>query len=188
MSQADKEQERLKKQLEKLRKQPGNSRCANCASMSVPYVCVDYQTFVCTRCSALHRDLTHRVKALSASKFKPEEVASFAGNEHDAQRYLKYWNEQLFRLPGAGNEETQRAREFLQAKYVELRWADEALRGQFQQPFQQQPPQPAQHAPPAQPTQPVPAAAQPTYGAPNPFAAFGLGQPQAQAQPVQQPP
>lgn len=122
----------MKKHLEKLRKQPGNNRCANCASMSVPYVCLDFQTFVCTRCSALHRDLTHRVKALSASKFKPEEVASFAGNEADAKKYLCHWNEQLFRLPGAGNEETPRARDFMQAKYVELRWADREQVGGFQ--------------------------------------------------------
>lgn len=125
---SDREQEKLKKQLEQIRKNPGNRRCANCASMAVPYVCLDFGTFVCTRCSALHRELTHRVKSITASKFKPEEVQSVQGNENDARLYLKYWNETVFKLPSAGNEDTQRAREFISIKYVEKRWADESIK------------------------------------------------------------
>lgn len=128
----NREAEKCKKQLETMRKEPGNKRCANCASMSVPYVCLDFGTFVCTRCSALHRDMCHRVKSITAAKFTPAEVATIRGNAYDAQMYLANWNEGLFKLPGAGNEDTERAKEFMQIKYVEKRWASDAIRPQVQ--------------------------------------------------------
>lgn len=148
----NREAEKCKKQLEMMRKEPGNKRCANCASMSVPYVCLDFGTFVCTRCSALHRDMCHRVKSITAAKFTPAEVATIRGNAYDAQMYLANWNEGLFKLPGAGNEDTERAKEFMQIKYVEKRWASDAIRPQVQvQQFQPQQPQyqqpPMQQAP-----------------------------------------
>lgn len=162
----NREAERCKKQLETMRKEPGNKRCANCASMSVPYVCLDFGTFVCTRCSALHRDMCHRVKSITAAKFTAAEVATIRGNAYDAQMYLANWNEGLFKLPGAGNEDTERAKEFMQIKYVEKRWASDAIRPQvqvqqYQQPPVQQMPQPMQYQQPAQPMQQMPPQPQP---------------------------
>eukprot|EP00703_Trepomonas_sp_PC1_P001280 JAP95326.1 Arf GTP activating protein [Trepomonas sp. PC1] len=180
----DRETEKCKKILEGLRRNPENRRCANCASMAVPYVCLEYGTFVCTRCSALHRDLTHRVKSITASKFKQEEIASVQGNGNDSNLYLQSWNESLYKLPGAGNEDTERAREFINIKYKELRWADPSLKPQVQQPVQTvQQHQPIQYQthheqPVQQMTAPKPFGAAPQpFGAPP---AFGKAQPTAQ--------
>ncbi|CAL6107277.1 Putative_GTPase activating protein for ARF [Hexamita inflata] len=183
----DRDVEKCKKQLEAMRKLPENRRCANCASMAVPYICLDFGTFVCTRCSALHRDLTHRVKSITASKFTALEVAGVLGNQNDAQLYLCNWNESYYKVPGAGNEDTERAREFMNIKYVEKRWAHDSIKPaapvaqqQFQQPAQpvyQQPTQPIQNM--QQPMQPVTQYQQPQpaygqqFGGPAPTQPFG---------------
>ena len=79
-------------EIVQLRHEAVNQSCANCKSTSVPYVCLDFGTFVCTRCAALHRDLQHRVKSLTASTFKQEEVDRIAGNQEDKNKYLARWN------------------------------------------------------------------------------------------------
>ncbi|KAH0573686.1 putative GTPase activating protein for ARF [Spironucleus salmonicida] len=122
----DREQEKLKKQLEALRKIQDNKRCANCASLAVPYICIDFGTFICTRCSAIHREFAYRVKSITGSKWKAEEVANIQGNKHDGELYFVGWNSQQFPLPNASNDDTARARDFIQMKYETRRWTQEA--------------------------------------------------------------
>ncbi|CAL5389104.1 unnamed protein product [Camellia sinensis] len=47
------------------------------------YVCTTFWTFVCTNCSGVHREFSHRVKSVSMAKFNTEEVNALqaGGNE-----------------------------------------------------------------------------------------------------------
>ncbi|TNJ27926.1 putative GTPase activating protein for ARF [Giardia muris] len=121
----ERELQRIKNALDALRRQPCNKQCADCRSLSTPYVNLSFGTFVCARCAGVHREFGHKVKSISNSVFKMEEVQAIGGNEVDKQTYLPYWSEQIFRLPEAGNEDTPRVREFIRSKYVEKRFCAE---------------------------------------------------------------
>lgn len=183
----ERELQRIKNALDALRRQPCNKQCADCRSLSTPYVNLSFGTFVCARCAGVHREFGHKVKSISNSVFKMEEVQAIGGNEADKQAYLPYWSEQIFRLPEAGNEDTPRVREFIRAKYIEKRFCAE-------QPAVGMPggSAPAEvpsfacapgisntYAPPHA-TAPVTTAAPPQFGMGLPQPAHGLGFPNSQ--------
>lgn len=136
------EQKLIEEQIKALRRLPGNKKCADCKSLSNPYVCSDYNTFVCTRCSGIHRELGHRVKSVTAEIFTREEVAALkrGGNQRHNAAYLATWTESEFPEPAA--DDNRRIKKWFEEKYERRRWyRDPATLGQN---FNQQPTQPEQ--------------------------------------------
>ncbi|KAJ0709969.1 putative Arf GTPase activating protein [Helianthus annuus] len=74
-----KEDERNERAIRNLLKLPENRRCINCNSLGPQYVCTSFWTFVCTTCSGIHREFTHRVKSVSMAKFTTQEVSALQG-------------------------------------------------------------------------------------------------------------
>ncbi|GAB2295845.1 hypothetical protein Dimus_029998 [Dionaea muscipula] len=70
------------------------------------YVCINFWTFVCMRCSVIHRELTHRVKSVSVSKFTSDEIEALqkGGNQRAREMYMKYCGP---RLPDCSDDELQ---------------------------------------------------------------------------------
>lgn len=68
--------EKVKDELRKLVAIEGNKHCAICATRGPIYAVLDFQIFVCTTCSAMHRSLQHKVKGISMSEFTDDEVAA----------------------------------------------------------------------------------------------------------------
>ncbi|KZV31640.1 hypothetical protein F511_00444 [Dorcoceras hygrometricum] len=118
-----KEEERIEKIIRGLLKQPENKRCINCNILGPQYVCTTFWTFVCTNCSGVHREFTHRVKSVSMAKFNAEEVSALqaGGNERARQIYFKTWDPQRNFYPDGSN--MQRLREFVRHVYVERKFA-----------------------------------------------------------------
>ncbi|PPD67932.1 hypothetical protein GOBAR_DD35187 [Gossypium barbadense] len=89
------------------------------------YVCTTFLTFVCTNCSGIHREFTHRVKSISLGKFSEDEVSALqaAGNERARQIYFKAWDPQLHSFPDGSN--LKRLREFIREVYVERKYTGE---------------------------------------------------------------
>ncbi|XP_073275525.1 uncharacterized protein [Primulina huaijiensis] len=118
-----KEEERIEHIIRGLLKQPENKRCINCNSLGPQYVCTTFWTFVCTNCSGVHREFTHRVKSVSMAKFNAEEVSALqaGGNERARQIYFKIWDPQRNFYPDGSN--LQRLREFIRHVYVERKFA-----------------------------------------------------------------
>ncbi|PWZ40478.1 putative ADP-ribosylation factor GTPase-activating protein AGD14 [Zea mays] len=58
------------------------------------YVCTSFSTFICTNCSGIHREFSHRVKSVSMAKFTSQEVSALqeGGNERAKEIYFKYWD------------------------------------------------------------------------------------------------
>merc|ERR1711915_78539 len=100
-----KEDERNEKIIRSLLKLPPNRKCINCNSLGPQYVCTNFWTFVCTTCSGIHREFTHRVKSVSMAKFTSQEVTSLqqGGNQKAKEIYFKDFDPQRHQLPDSSN-------------------------------------------------------------------------------------
>ncbi|KAK2661116.1 hypothetical protein Ddye_007649 [Dipteronia dyeriana] len=125
MSNRLKEDEIIERNIRSLLKLPENRRCINCNSLGPQYVCTTFLTFVCTNCSGVHREFTHRVKSVSMAKFTTEEVNALqaAGNERARQIYLKEWDHQRQSQPDCSN--LNKIREFIRHVYVDRKYTGE---------------------------------------------------------------
>ncbi|KAL7093035.1 hypothetical protein ACP275_11G018200 [Erythranthe tilingii] len=119
------EDDRNEKIIRGLMKLPPNRRCINCNSLGPQYVCTNFWTFVCTTCSGIHREFTHRVKSVSMAKFTSQEVDALqkGGNQRARELFFKAWDPQRQRLPDNSNAE--KVREFIKNVYVDKRYAVE---------------------------------------------------------------
>ncbi|XP_022897648.1 probable ADP-ribosylation factor GTPase-activating protein AGD14 isoform X2 [Olea europaea var. sylvestris] len=126
-----KEDEKNEKIIRNLLKLQENRRCINCNSLGPQYVCTNFSTFICTTCSGVHREFTHRVKSVSMAKFTPQEVSALQGGGNASAReiYLKEWDPQLNSLPDGSN--IDRLRGFIKHVYVDRRYTGE---GSFEKP------------------------------------------------------
>ncbi|GER26273.1 Arf-GAP domain and FG repeats-containing protein [Striga asiatica] len=120
-----KEDEKNERIIRNLLKLPENRRCINCDSLGPQYVCTNFSTFVCTNCSGIHREFTHRVKSVSMAKFTPQEVSALqeGGNARAREIYLKEWDSQRNSLPNCSSIE--RLRDFIRHVYVDRRYTGE---------------------------------------------------------------
>ncbi|XP_023635321.1 probable ADP-ribosylation factor GTPase-activating protein AGD14 isoform X1 [Capsella rubella] len=121
-----KEDERIEKAVRSLLKLPENRRCINCNSLGPQYVCSTFWTFVCTNCSGIHREFTHRVKSVSMAKFTADEVGALraGGNERARQIYFKEWDTHRDGYPDGSN--IFKLRDFIRNVYVDKRYCSES--------------------------------------------------------------
>ncbi|KAG2685386.1 hypothetical protein I3760_10G123000 [Carya illinoinensis] len=117
------EEERNERIIRGLMKLPPNRRCINCNSLGPQYVCTNFWSFVCTTCSGIHREFTHRVKSVSMAKFTSQEVEALqnGGNQRAREIYLKDWDLQMQRLPDSSN--VDKIREFIKNVYEDRIYA-----------------------------------------------------------------
>ncbi|EGZ27978.1 hypothetical protein PHYSODRAFT_258326 [Phytophthora sojae] len=123
-------EERLTQELRDFqRSNPANKRCFDCNEMTslwhgqMPqYVCLDFNTFVCTACSGIHREFAHRVKSISMSKFTESEVKNMVGHggNEAAQKYWRAKHDPSFR-PNGGTD-GERTRNFIRLTYIDRKW------------------------------------------------------------------
>ncbi|KAA8525323.1 hypothetical protein F0562_007178 [Nyssa sinensis] len=120
-----KEEERIERIIRGLLKLPENRRCMNCNSLGPQYICTNFWIFVCTSCSGVHREFTHRVKSVSVAKFNAEEVSALqaGGNERARQIYFKAWDPQRHSFPDGSN--LHRLRDFIKHVYVDRKFSCE---------------------------------------------------------------
>ncbi|XP_039024386.1 arf-GAP domain and FG repeat-containing protein 2-like [Hibiscus syriacus] len=122
-----KDDERIEETIRSLIKLPGNKRCINCNLLGPQYVCTTFSTFVCTTCSGIHREFTHRVKSVSMAKFTEEEASALqaGGNERARQIYFKTWDPQRNSLPNSSD--LPMLRNFIKNVYVDKKYTGETL-------------------------------------------------------------
>ncbi|XP_019052398.1 PREDICTED: probable ADP-ribosylation factor GTPase-activating protein AGD14 isoform X2 [Nelumbo nucifera] len=120
-----KEDEKNERIIRGLLKLPENRRCINCNSLGPQYVCTSFWTFVCTTCSGIHREFTHRVKSVSMAKFTSQEVSALqaGGNQRAKEIYFKEWDPQRQSIPDSSN--VDRLRDFIKHVYVDRRYTGE---------------------------------------------------------------
>nr|KYP49304.1 putative ADP-ribosylation factor GTPase-activating protein AGD14 [Cajanus cajan] len=120
-----KEDEKNERVIRGLLKLQPNRRCINCNSLGPQYVCTNFWTFVCTNCSGIHREFTHRVKSVSMAKFTSQEVSALqeGGNQRAKEIYFKEWDAQRHSFPDSSN--VDRLRDFIKHVYVDRRFTGE---------------------------------------------------------------
>eukprot|EP00923_Selenidium_pygospionis_P055307 GHVN01096417.1.p1 GENE.GHVN01096417.1~~GHVN01096417.1.p1 ORF type:complete len:424 (-),score=36.55 GHVN01096417.1:2818-4089(-) len=103
-----------------------NKRCSDCTEVGPTYICMNYGTFVCTACSGLHRELTHKVKGVSMSKWSEEEVEFIVGHGNQVARetFMHCWSESD--MPEPDPSQPDRVRRMIKAKYVDKMWVAKA--------------------------------------------------------------
>ncbi|XP_050214766.1 probable ADP-ribosylation factor GTPase-activating protein AGD14 isoform X2 [Mercurialis annua] len=123
MTKKEKEEERVERVIRGLLKLPENRKCINCNSLGPQYVCTTFLTFVCTNCSGVHREFTHRVKSVSMAKFNADEVSALqaGGNERAKQIYFKGWDPHRNSYPDGSN--LHRLRDFIKHVYVDRKYS-----------------------------------------------------------------
>ncbi|KAF4710736.1 hypothetical protein FOZ62_024066 [Perkinsus olseni] len=101
-----------------------NRHCADCGELGPTYICTDFGTFVCTECAGIHRELNHKVKGISVSKWTEQDVENLEahGNTKDRETYMANYRPGID-LAEPNNQDRQRLRDFMKLKYVDKRWA-----------------------------------------------------------------
>lgn len=118
MSQLDRNQEKVKK----LSLLPENKECMDCLNKGTTYVVLDFLTFVCTNCSGIHRSFQHRVKGISMSSFKDDEVEKLkqGGNKVANSIWRATWDEKSVPKPPSNKDEEKK--KFITLTYVKKKW------------------------------------------------------------------
>ncbi|KAI7901600.1 uncharacterized protein BX663DRAFT_98863 [Cokeromyces recurvatus] len=122
---AKKQEEVNQKKVRDLLRLKENKKCFDCPTKSPTFVNMTIQTFVCSRCSGLIREVGHRVKAISASKFSGAEVLAlkYGGNGIALKIWLSNYSTHDSPEPESDND----IRAFMRQKYYENKWLDHAL-------------------------------------------------------------
>ncbi|KAI9483736.1 MAG: hypothetical protein EXX96DRAFT_537046 [Benjaminiella poitrasii] len=118
----EKQEEWNQQKVRELLRLPENKKCFDCPIKSPFFVNMSVQTFICMRCSGLVREVGHRVKSISASKFSGPEVVALqhGGNEVARSIWLSHYNVANNSEPETDSD----VRSFMRQKYHEQKWLD----------------------------------------------------------------
>ncbi|KAI7877682.1 Arf GTPase activating protein [Lichtheimia hyalospora FSU 10163] len=129
VAQQKKQEEKNLQKVRDLLRLPGNKKCFDCPTKSPFFVNVSVQTFICSRCSGLvvletiySREVGHRVKSISASKFSGAEVVSLQQGGNQVARAMWLSN---YGKDNVDPETDDEVRAFIRQKYYEQKWLDQ---------------------------------------------------------------
>ncbi|CUV06006.1 unnamed protein product [Cryptosporidium hominis] len=105
-----------------------NRKCANCNEIGPNYVCINFGTFVCSVCSGIHREFNHKVKGISLSKWKFDEIRLICslGNKKDFLTFLGNRDFNSLGPPPNSNNHLI-LKEFIRNKYINRIWINQSL-------------------------------------------------------------
>ena len=112
----------LAQKLDKMKKRDENKKCFDCGEKGTTYVCIDFGTFICSRCSGILRELNFKVKGISVSIFNQKEIDILEknGNEVAGKIWLAKFKEGKDKRPDTKNDDE--LRDFLKEKYKQKKW------------------------------------------------------------------
>ena len=108
--------------LDKIKKREENKKCFDCGEKGTTYVCIDFGTFICSRCAGILRELNFKVKGTGVYIFNQKEIDLLEknGNEVAYQIWMAKYKEGKDKKPNNKNDDE--LREFLKKKYKEKKW------------------------------------------------------------------
>ena len=112
----------LSKKIDLIKKQEKNKKCFDCGEKGTTYVCLDFGTFICSRCAGLLRDLNYRVKGTSVSIFNQREIEIIEknGNEIAQKIWMAKYRKDKDKEPNSKDDDSLKI--FLSIKYKDKRW------------------------------------------------------------------
>ena len=96
------EEKKNKERLQRIVKLPENKKCFDCSGRGrTQYVVMPLWTFVCTGCSGVHREFSHRVLSLTMHSFTKGQIdlLDSGGNRAAQQTWLAKWESRDFPMP-----------------------------------------------------------------------------------------
>ncbi|KOO32979.1 arf gtpase activating protein [Chrysochromulina tobinii] len=125
MAQTKKMEEKWQRILKECQKKPENKSCFDCMGRGNQYVVLNFNTFVCTACSGIHREMQHKIKSVGMSTFTTDEIKAVdaGGNDKAQKMWMAKYDARDGAVPAEG--ETEKLRAFLKRKYQEKRWYSE---------------------------------------------------------------
>ncbi|KAJ8601675.1 hypothetical protein CTAYLR_007456 [Chrysophaeum taylorii] len=114
------------KDLEALRRLPGNKACANCGVLAAHghgAVVMPFATFVCHTCKSAHQSFSHLCKSVSMSFWTKPDVAKLRAGGNVVAR--SKWQAKLAE-PLKPSPTLSAAKDFVRECYVQRRWYDDA--------------------------------------------------------------
>ncbi|KAJ9522270.1 hypothetical protein QJQ45_008097 [Haematococcus lacustris] len=129
---SEEQNERHKRILVTLLKEPGNRQCCDCGVRNPTWASINLGVFMCLTCSGIHRSLgvhISQVRSVNLDTWLPRQVeyCKAMGNS----KGNRYWEARLppnFRRPPSGNPNPELAR-FIREKYEERRYAATDVNG-----------------------------------------------------------
>lgn len=123
------QEEKNAKAIRELMKLPANKQCFDCGQKGPVYANCSIGTFICTTCSGVHRELSHRCKSVSMSTFTSAEVEKLTaiGNENAQKVWHANWNPSEYPAPD-GND-TSYLKKFLYMTYQERKFSADQAKG-----------------------------------------------------------
>ena len=64
----------LSQKQEKIKKREENKKCFDCGEKGTTYACIDFGTFICSRCAGILRELNYKKKGKRVSIFNQKEI------------------------------------------------------------------------------------------------------------------
>ena len=115
-------EEKYQKILKECQKRPENRGCSDCTGRGNQYVVLDFNTFVCTTCSGIHREMQHKIKSVGMSTFTTEEIKAIdkGGNALAKAQWMARYSANDQPIPSEG--EADKIRAHLKLKYQQKRW------------------------------------------------------------------
>jgi len=113
----------IAKEVLLLRRRPENMKCADCSNRNIPYVCTNFDTFICSDCAGLYRKYSFRVKSCTVATFSEEEylrLKSSGGNKASNRKYMALWKKKVMKFPTQGD--LSGWDDFIRRKYVQKEW------------------------------------------------------------------
>ena len=107
----------LSQKLDKIKKREENKKCFDCGEKGTTYVCIDFGTFICSRCAGILRELNFKVKGTGVSIFNQKEIDILEknGNEVANKIWMAKYKEGKDGKPSTKNDDE--LRDFLKDKY-----------------------------------------------------------------------
>ena len=89
--------------IEQLKKKPCNKSCFDCGEKGTTYVCMNFGTFICSRCAGLLRELNFKVKGTGVSIFKDAELDFLEenGNDNAYNKWMSKFKQGKDKIPSA---------------------------------------------------------------------------------------
>ena len=108
--------------LDKIKKREENKKCFDCGEKGTTYVCIDFGTFICSRCAGILRELNFKVKGTGVSIFNQKEIDLLEknGNEVAEKIWMAKYKEGKDKKPNKKNDDE--LRDFLKQKYKDKKW------------------------------------------------------------------
>ena len=112
----------LSQKLDQIKRREPNKKCFDCGEKGTTYVCINFGTFICSRCSGILRELNYKVKGTGVSIFNQTEIDLLdkMGNENAAKIWLAKYKEGRDKEPGLKDDDA--LRKFIKEKYQEKKW------------------------------------------------------------------